>query len=339
MLAALSLLSVAHVLLLPRSGSATCTTAATADLPNSLLHGHCAEDDLIKTTDGICVSDASVPEYCESDSFDSYISPSRSVRCVFDSQDDAFCVLDAPGLCVGSRSIFTRQAPGTLFVGPQTPGATPSPSLAPATGAEGDFSGSGRPPVTATKVAAADLTGDGLVDIVAIGNSIGAGTLSFRYWRNVGSPTVPAMERADHEITAAPELRLYSYGSPALVDLTGDFLLDLVVATVYGELLLFRNNGTVVRPDFVMVGEPASTHPQPILPCCRQAKSFSDKLESQRVNLLRSSGSSPNLVTQPILLSRIGGRLPSLPPVRPSKVNRPYMGAHESCHAHDRGFL
>ena len=116
----------------------------------------------------------------------------------------------------------------------------------------GDNDDDVRSPVINTKVAVADLTGDGLMDMIVLGSGDGD-TQTFRYWRNVGSPTEPALERAGNEISPVPELKGYSHGSPALIDLTGDSLVDLIVSNMFGELFLFRNNGTTERPDFTMV--------------------------------------------------------------------------------------
>jgi len=84
-----------------------------------------------------------------------------------------------------------------------------------------------------------DLTGDGSADLVV---GTWQGTLS--YYENQGDGTFTA---ADEVIGSSPD------GSsivPALGDLTGDGVLNLVVGTSSGTVTLYQNTGTASAPDF-----------------------------------------------------------------------------------------
>lgn len=84
-----------------------------------------------------------------------------------------------------------------------------------------------------------DLTGDGALDLV-VGNA--SGTLSF--YRNTGTPSEP-------DFSGAPDVlaEIDSRSAPALYDVDGDGVLDLLVGTDE-ELLLFQNQGTAQTPEF-----------------------------------------------------------------------------------------
>ncbi|MFB6229875.1 MAG: FG-GAP repeat domain-containing protein [Salinibacter sp.] len=93
-----------------------------------------------------------------------------------------------------------------------------------------------------------DLTGDGSADLVV---GTWQGTLS--YYENQGDGTFTA---ADEVIGPSPD------GSsivPALGDLTGDGVLDLVVGTASGTVALYRNAGTASAPDFSQEADTLAT--------------------------------------------------------------------------------
>ena len=70
------------------------------------------------------------------------------------------------------------------------------------------------------------------------------------FYRNVGSRGAP---RFEHQAALTLELSRGSNATPALVDLDGDGLLDLVVGRSNGELSHYRNVGSAAAPRFELV--------------------------------------------------------------------------------------
>lgn len=90
--------------------------------------------------------------------------------------------------------------------------------------------------------AAADLWGDELP-----GLALGTFTDGVLFYRNVGGDGTPEFELQD---ALTVQLTRGSQSAPALADLTGNGLLDLVVGRSNGELSYYRNVGTETEPSF-----------------------------------------------------------------------------------------
>jgi hypothetical protein len=93
----------------------------------------------------------------------------------------------------------------------------------------------------------ADLTGDGRLDLL-----VGTFNEGILWYRNEGTDAPRFVSASDEPIA---RLSRGSYTSPALGDLTGNGLLDLVVGEASGELNYFRNVGSTSRPEFQIVTE------------------------------------------------------------------------------------
>ena len=101
--------------------------------------------------------------------------------------------------------------------------------------------------------ALADLDGDGDLDCLA-GQSTGA----IAFYRNDGTPRAAKFVQVSGPLDDA---RAGRRSRPAIVDVTGDGLLDLVVGREAGGVVLYRNVGTRTAPRFVE--EPGWTIPLP----------------------------------------------------------------------------
>ena len=91
----------------------------------------------------------------------------------------------------------------------------------------------------------ADVNGDGLLDLI-IGSKVSdkngqTGTVS--WFENVGSNTAPAFR----ERGQLPVRGDYNY-APAMADIDGDGLIDMIVGTWRDRLQLYRNVGTATAP-------------------------------------------------------------------------------------------
>jgi len=93
--------------------------------------------------------------------------------------------------------------------------------------------------------AVADLDGDGLPDLV-----IGSWRDKLQWFRNSGTRTNPKWTLADSELVVIPR---GSNTVPAVADVDGDGLLDILIGTASGRLLLYRNTGTKTTPKFTLV--------------------------------------------------------------------------------------
>lgn len=95
--------------------------------------------------------------------------------------------------------------------------------------------------------AVADLDSDGKPDIVA-----GGWQDQVHWWRNQGTPGAPDWRRAD---SALVTITRGSNTTPAVGDLDGDGLADLVVGESSGVLNLYRNTGSPGAPTFTLVSD------------------------------------------------------------------------------------
>jgi hypothetical protein len=95
--------------------------------------------------------------------------------------------------------------------------------------------------------AIADLDGDGLPDMV-----LGTWRDRIQWWRNTGTPTVPAWTLADSALVV---ITRGSNTVPALGDLDGDGDLDLLIGEASGQLNFYRNTGTRTAPAFELVSD------------------------------------------------------------------------------------
>ena len=94
-------------------------------------------------------------------------------------------------------------------------------------------------------LAVADLDGDGLPDILA-----GTWRDKLQLYRNTGTRTNPAWTLADTAFVTIPR---GTNTVPALGDMDGDGLPDLLIGTASGRILLYRNTGTKAVPKFTLV--------------------------------------------------------------------------------------
>ena len=112
--------------------------------------------------------------------------------------------------------------------------------------------------------AVADLDGDGRVDLV-----VGNWTDRVQWYRNSGTSTAPAWTLAD---TALVTITRGTNTTPALGDLDGDGLVDLVIGEASGVLNVYKNAGTKASPKFELL----SDHFQDIKVGRRSAPSLGD---------------------------------------------------------------
>lgn len=95
--------------------------------------------------------------------------------------------------------------------------------------------------------AVADVDGDGLPDLL-----LGGWRDVVQFWRNTGTATAPAWTLAD---SALIRVTRGSNTTPAVADIDGDGLLDLMVGEASGQLNLYRNVGTRTAPRFELVSD------------------------------------------------------------------------------------
>lgn len=88
-----------------------------------------------------------------------------------------------------------------------------------------------------------DLDADGDLDLL-----VGRDGFGFVYYKNNGTPTVPVWE-TDSSVFEGLGMETY-WNSPAIADLTGDGLPDLVFGLASGPLQYFVNSGTPTTPEW-----------------------------------------------------------------------------------------
>ena len=93
--------------------------------------------------------------------------------------------------------------------------------------------------------AVVDLDGDGLPDIV-----VGTWRDKLQWFRNTGTRNDPTWTLADSALVTIPR---GSNTAPAFADIDGDGLVDLIIGTASGRMLLYRNTGTKTSPRFTPV--------------------------------------------------------------------------------------
>ncbi len=154
----------------------------------------------------------------------------------------------APDLVVGTWN-------DGIFFYRNDPGSSP--------GQAGAFVPTGRPPLELSRgshstPALGDIDGDGDLDLF-VGETSGA----INFYRNTGTPEAPQFELVSDEYAGIDAGRR---SAPALVDLDGDGLLDLLVGTEAKGILVFYNTGTPEQPAFpsapdTVLGLPATPPP------------------------------------------------------------------------------
>jgi len=140
-------------------------------------------------------------------------------------------------LLIGSKISPTDQSTGTVTwfenVGTRTESAFRERGLLPI---RGQFN---------YAPAVVDLDGDGLPDIV-----VATWRDQLQWYRNTGTRTNPQWVLADSALVTIPR---GSNTAPTFADVDGDGLVDLMIGSASGRLILYKNTGTRTVPRFTLV--------------------------------------------------------------------------------------
>ncbi|MFO1019786.1 MAG: FG-GAP-like repeat-containing protein [Planctomycetales bacterium] len=144
----------------------------------------------------------------------------------------------------GALDLIAGNVYGNFFYYKNAP-APIVPRLVPKTGSDNPLNG--QDVGNAATPTSGDLNGDGLPDLI-VGNDVG----TFRYYQNTGTANVPAFTLQTGAANPLDGQSVGAYSTPALGDLNGDGLRDLVVGKVNGTFSYYTNTGSTTTPAFTL---------------------------------------------------------------------------------------